>query len=142
MPPHMRRTVVSLIYKEKGTPLDWNNYRPISVSAAEYRIMARAIQLRMNEVLQHVISPGQTGFQPDKYIGECTAFAQLVAARCAQRDEPGLLLLLDGEKAYDRVQHGWLQAVLVEMGFPPDFCSHTERYATSGRQGLTLITLP
>ena len=67
-------------------------------------------------------SPSQAAMQPDKYIGECTALVQLIARRCEQKGLPGLLVLLDGEKAFDRVQHDWLLEVLAAMGFPPDFC--------------------
>ena len=42
-------------------------------------------------------------------------------ALCKQRHRPGLLLLHDGEKAYDTVQWDWLQEVLESMGFPPSF---------------------
>ena len=46
---------------------------------------------------------------------------QLIAQRCAEQDIDGLLLQLDGEKAFDMVQHRWLAEVLEAMGFPPDF---------------------
>ena len=77
---------------------------------AEVRIMDKTIQMALGKEIQHIIGTNQVGFQRDKYIGEATALAQLLIARCKKpgNEMPGLMLLLDGEKAYDRVQHSWL----------------------------------
>ena len=122
MHPHMRSATVSLIYKAKGSRLSWKNYRPIAVSCVEYKILAKAMQLSMDDVLQHVISPSQVGFQRGKYIGEATALVQLLTELCARRGQPGLLLMLDGAQAYDRVQWDWLFECLDAMQFPASFC--------------------
>ena len=117
----MRRATVSLVYKNKGSRLDWKNYRPLSVSSTEYKVLTKCMQLKVDDVIQHVISPSQLGFQRVKYIGEATALVQLLSEYCNRRSEPGLMLLLDGEQAYDAVQHDWLQDCLVAYGFPDDF---------------------
>ena len=80
MPEGMRRAVVSLVYKKKGSRLSWKNYRPLAVSCTEYKIMAKAMQLKLDDVLQYIIGPSQVGFQRGRYIGEATALAQLVCA--------------------------------------------------------------
>ena len=76
------------------------------------------MQIAVAKELHHVVSPAQYGFQEGKYIGEAIALAQLTSAFCSRHGRTGLLLLHDGEKAYDRVQWGWLQEVLGRMGFP------------------------
>ena len=70
--------------------------------------MAKAATICLTAVLQYLVSPEQLCFQMDKYIGECTACAQLLAQRCRDNGLPGLAVLLDGDKAYDiyRVQCG------------------------------------
>ena len=47
----MRGAAVSLIFKHKGERTAWSNYRPISVTAAEYKILAKAMQLALAEEL-------------------------------------------------------------------------------------------
>ena len=79
----MRTPVISLIYKKKGDRTSWENYRPISVGAAEYKIMTKAIQLAVADVIHHVVSPQQYGFQQGKYIGEAIALASLTASSTA-----------------------------------------------------------
>jgi hypothetical protein len=38
-------------------------------------------------------------------------------------EENGLIVALDQEKAYDRINHAYLLEVLNHMGFPPKFCN-------------------
>ena len=93
----MRKATASLIYKQKGKRDDLSKYRPITVSSAEYKILAKAMQLALDEVLHHVIDSSQRAFQRGKFIGEATALAQLTAAFCSHEKRPGLMLLHDGE---------------------------------------------
>ena len=93
--PLMRSAVTSLIYKQKGSRTDLSKYRPVTVTAAEYKILTKSMQMALNDVLHFVIGPTQLGFQKGKYIGEATALAQLVTACCEKKDTPGLLLLHD-----------------------------------------------
>ena len=37
-------------------------------------------------------------------------------------DEPGILVTLDQEKAFDRVDHDFLMSTLAKFGFGPSFC--------------------
>ena len=122
IPEHMKKAVITPLYK-KGISTLWENYRPVAVTPAEMRIMDKTIQLALNEELHYIIGGNQVGFQRHKYIGEATALAQLIIARCKRRGYqiPGLMLLVDGEKVYDRVQPGWLDACLHKMSFPEEF---------------------
>tara|TARA_B110001452_G_scaffold215321_1_gene186476 strand:- start:10 stop:834 length:825 start_codon:yes stop_codon:yes gene_type:complete len=127
----MNEAVVSLLYKlnnatdeqqqTKGGRENWNNYRPVSCLNVDYKIYAKLITQHLEDAIPHVISAAQLGFQPNKYIGEATMLAQLVTSRCHQKKLPGLMMLVDGEKAYDLVQHDWLREVMGEMGFPAEF---------------------
>ena len=114
----MNEAIVSVLYKlngaseeqqhRKGGRESWNNYRPVSCLNIDYKIFAKILQQRMDLAMPHVISAEQLGFQPNKYIGEATMLAQLITSRCHAKQLPGLMLLVDGEKAYDLVQHDWL----------------------------------
>ena len=118
----MKSAVISMIYKGKGLPrTEWKSYRPVSVSALEYKILTKTMTLAMADELQHIIGPDQVGFQKGKYIGEAIALAQLSAAYCAKQSSPGLLLFHDGELAYDLVQWDWLQEVMTSMNIPKAF---------------------
>ncbi|CAM2106009.1 unnamed protein product [Caretta caretta] len=95
---------------------------PLSCST-DYKIVVKAISLRLGSVLVDVIHPNQTYTVPD-----CSIFDNLfmVWDLLEVRRRDGLsfaLLSLDQEKAFDRVDHGYLLSTLQVFGFGPQFVS-------------------
>ncbi|CAM2116010.1 unnamed protein product [Caretta caretta] len=89
--------------------------------STDYKIVAKAISLRLGSVLADVIHPDQTYTIPD-----CSIFDNVFMVRdlLELRRRDGLsftLLSLDQEKAFDRVDHGYLLSTLQAFGFGPQF---------------------
>ena len=72
----MNRAVVSLIYKDKGALDHLDNYRPITVLTATYKILSRTIALATYQHIHHVVSLGQCGFQPHKATNHSSDLTQ------------------------------------------------------------------
>ncbi|CAM2114279.1 unnamed protein product [Caretta caretta] len=86
-----------------------------------YKIVAKAISLRLGSVLADVIHPDQTYTVPD-----CSIFDNLFLVQdlleLGHRDDLSFALLsLDQEKAFDRVDHGYLLNTIRAFGFGPQF---------------------
>ena len=64
-----RRGVITLTPKEDGSLLDLSNWRPITLLNVDYKIAAKAIAKRLEQVLPDLIHPDQTGFVKGRYIG-------------------------------------------------------------------------
>jgi hypothetical protein len=75
----------------------------------------------MVPILSKIIGAEQTGFLPGRQITDNVIFAQLIQEYCKLRHIDAILVFLDQEKAYDRVEHSFLAAVLKKMGFPLRF---------------------
>ncbi|CAM5162412.1 unnamed protein product [Natator depressus] len=89
----------------------------------DYKIVAKAISLRLGSVMVDVIHPDQTYTA----LG-CSIFDNLFLVRdlleLGRRDGLSFALLsLDQEKAFDRVDHGYLVGTLQAFGFGPQFVS-------------------
>lgn len=69
LPETMRTSIITLIFKKKSRE-DIRNYRPISLLCSDYKIVAKALALRMKSVLSSLIHKDQTGFLKNRYIGE------------------------------------------------------------------------
>ncbi|KAG1531663.1 hypothetical protein G6F51_013432 [Rhizopus arrhizus] len=72
----------------------------------------------MRQVISSIINRCQTGFMPNRFIAENGLALNIVmehARRCNRND---IALLLDQEKAYDRVHPSYLRAVMLKFGFP------------------------
>ncbi|CAM4532782.1 unnamed protein product [Caretta caretta] len=122
LPLSCRRAVLALLLK-KGDLHDLQNWRPVSLLSTDYKIVAKAISLWLGSVMADVIHPDQTYTVPG-----CSIFDNLFLVRdlleLGRRE--GLLfalLSLDQEKAFDRVDQGYLLGTLQAFGFGPQFVS-------------------
>ena len=99
-----RRGIIKLI-PEKDTVLYCiKNWRPITFLNCDYKIATKAIANRLKNVLPNLIDNDQTGFLKDRFIGENIRLIDSVIHYTTANKVPGLLLLLDFEKAFDAVE--------------------------------------
>jgi exonuclease III len=93
------------------------NYRPISLLNTLYKVVAKVYANRMKPLLHHWILPSQTGFVPNRCILD-NIFLAFEAIEWTQENNQDLsMLLLDFEKAYDRVNWTFLRQTMEKMGF-------------------------
>jgi hypothetical protein len=97
------------------------NYRPISLLGTAYKIIAKLIANRMIQFLPLWIKQSQTAFVKGRSIFD-NVFMAFEAMDWAENSGQDLiLLLLDFEKAYDRVSWSFLEATMRKMGFADIF---------------------
>ncbi|CAM2096997.1 unnamed protein product [Caretta caretta] len=137
LPLSCRRAVLVLLPK-KGDLRDLRNWRPVSLLSTDYKIIAKSISLRLGSVLVDVIHPDQTYTVPDHSIFD-NLFMVLDLLELGRRD--GLLLgllSLDQEKAFERVDHGYLLSTLQAFGFGPQFVGFLRVLYTSAESLVRL----
>lgn len=138
LPPCMRTGLLALIHKGNGQPRnDPDNYRPITLLNTDYKIIARALTTRLAGPLNAVISPTQTAFLPDRWIGDNVLAHLEEVEYLLDTEQPGCIVFLDFSKAYDRIDRGWLSRCLVALGLGP----HARRWVDVlllGTQGHVL----
>ncbi|CAM2096366.1 unnamed protein product [Caretta caretta] len=122
LPLSCTRAVLALLPK-KGDLRDLRNWCPVSLLSTDYKIVVKAISLRLGSVMADVIHPDQTYTVPG-----CSIFDNLFLVRdlleLGRRDGLSFALLsLDQEKVFDRVDHGYLLSSLQAFGFGPQFVS-------------------
>ncbi|CAM2102542.1 unnamed protein product [Caretta caretta] len=122
LPLSCRRAVLALLPK-KGDLRNLRNWRPVSLLSTDYKIVAKAISLRLGFVMADVIHPDQTYTVPGHSIFD-NLFLVRDPLELGRRDSLSFALLsLDQEKAFDRVDHGYLLSTLQAFGFGPQFVS-------------------
>ncbi|CAM2098424.1 unnamed protein product [Caretta caretta] len=122
LPLSCRRAVLALLPK-KGDLRDLRNWRSVSLLSTDYKIVAKAISLRLGSVMADVIHPDQTYTVPGRSIFD-NLFLVRDLLELGRRDGLSFALLsLDQEKAFDRVDHGYLLSTLQVSGFRPQFVS-------------------
>ncbi|KAG0782877.1 hypothetical protein G6F21_010864 [Rhizopus arrhizus] len=113
-------SLMSLLPK-KGDLTQMKNYRPIPLVNTDTKIFARLVNSRIMRVSRKIVNENQLGFIPGRYIAENGMITQVImehAACQSSSDDKSLALLLDQEKAYDRINLHYLEQVMLTWGFP------------------------
>ncbi|KAG1136397.1 hypothetical protein G6F37_012055 [Rhizopus arrhizus] len=121
-PNTWQRSIVVLLPK-KDDRSDLKNWRPISLICADAKVFTRLLATRINAYLPGLIDRHQTGFMAGRFIADNGLSARLVMDFAQRFKLPGVGLLLDQEKAYDRIHPGYLAACLDRFGFPEELIS-------------------
>jgi hypothetical protein len=92
-------------------------FRPISLINCNFKVFAKALNNRLEMISSRLLAPNQTTFVKGRFILESVASAHKIIHRAAKKNEKGVILKLDYEKAYDRVSWHFLEEMLVTGGF-------------------------
>jgi len=118
--PSQRTSVISLLFK-KGDKYDIKNYRPISLTNIDYKIVASVLALRLKKVLPSIISTDQTGFMEGRFIGCNVRLVNDIIQYANENNKEGCLIMLDFEKAFDTLEWSFLQNSLIKFNFGTEF---------------------
>ena len=114
------QSVLSLIFK-KGEKCDIANYRPISLTNVDYKLIAFCLANRMHKILPTIISSDQTGYMKKRFIGQNIRLVQDIIEHADKHNTDGALLFLDFQKAFDSVEWEFIFSTLEHFKFPPSF---------------------
>ena len=96
------------------------NWRPISLLNVVYKIGSSCIANRIKYVLPDLINEDQTGFVPGRYIGDNLRLLYDIIHYLQDKNQPGLLISIDFEKAFDSVDWNFMEKTLKHFGFGSD----------------------
>ena len=116
-----RQGIITCIPKP-GKPRDQlKNWRPITLLNLDYKILTTVLANRIKKHLGKIVSASQKGYVKGRYIGECTRTILDLITETAEKDIPGLLLLIDFEKAFDSIEWNFIEKALHYFGFGKGF---------------------
>ena len=92
LPLSMRKSVITLIFK-KGDRTDISNYRPISLTNTDYRILASVLSARLQTVITDIISPDQVAYIKGRFIGTNVRLIHDIFNLYNEQNISGLLML-------------------------------------------------
>jgi hypothetical protein len=119
MSPSQREALLKLLYK-KRTKEQLKNWRPISLLNTDYKIIAKALSLRLRQILPSLVNTAQTCSIPNRTIQENLATIRDVIHHTSDQGE-AIIISVDQEKAFDRVDRDYMYRVLEEMNFGHSF---------------------
>ena len=115
-----RLSVLTLIHK-KDDRKDLKNYRPLSLTNTDYKIIAFIFARRLQKIINKLINPNQSAYIKGRYIGSNARLILDIYEYCENFDNDGILLFLDFEKAFDSVEWNFLYKTLENFNFGTNF---------------------
>jgi retron-type reverse transcriptase len=77
---------------------------------------------KVTQIAEKVINPSQTAFLPGRNIMEGVIVSHETIHGMHRKKESGIILKIDFEKAYDKINWSSLQQTLRTKGFSPTWC--------------------
>lgn len=121
LPQTMNLAHISVLHKSGKDPLQCSSYRPISLLDHDYKIITKLLARRLEAILPKLINPDQSGFIKGRYAADNIRRALNVINCINNQLKPSLLLSLDAEKAFDRVEWSFLFSVLHKFNLGGNF---------------------
>ena len=120
LPDTQRKAVMSLIFK-KDDDENIANYRPISLTNVDYRILAFTLAERMQIVMSDIISNDQSAYMKGRYMGTNIRLVSDIIEHYDMTNKSGILLMLDFQKAFDTIEWEFMFKTLHFFNFGPSF---------------------
>ena len=122
MHAELNNTLIVLIPKISN-PSSINHYRLISLCNVVYKAISKLLVAKLRPMLDTIITPCQSAFVPGRWIGENQVIVKelLHSFKTRKVKEGFVAVKVDLQKAYDRINWGFLKTVISQLGFAPTF---------------------
>ena len=123
LPPTLRQASISLILKKGKKAEDCSSWRPISLLNADVKLLAKVLANRLDPCLPGIVSIDQTGFIRGRQLSSNIRRLLNIVLSPAVSPDAEMIVSLDAEKAFDRVEWDYLFFTLHKFGFGSRFVS-------------------
>ena len=120
------RGVISLIPKKGRDSRIIRNMRPITLLNTDYKIIEKILANRLKPLLTRLINEDQKGFMSGRNINCNIRRVMDLIEYSETHDLPGIIVSLDFEKCFDRIEVKALIGALEFFNFGPSFIKWTE----------------
>jgi hypothetical protein len=129
--------VLSLIPKVPGAD-QISQFRSIALINVIFKIVSKCFATKIDPIVNRVISPNQTTYIKGRLITDGVFALQEVIHELKVKKLGGILLKLDFEKAYDRVNWEFLSEVLHAKGFDPGVVHRLNQLVRNGKTAISI----
>jgi hypothetical protein len=119
-----------------------HDFRPISLLNCTLKLITKLLANRLQTVIQSIIHENQYGFIKSRTIQDCLAWAYEYLHFCHKTKKKTVAFKIDFEKAFDKVNHSFILAVLEAKGFGSVWCSWIKQLLTSATSSVLLNGIP
>ena len=123
LPDSQSLSVISLIPKAGKSKHDLKNWRPISISSCDLKIITKALSIKVAKHLDSIICDSQMAYVPGRDINFNNRLLRTALSYCKNKNLDYIVASLDAQKAYDSIDHSYIINTLRAYNFPNNFIS-------------------
>ena len=112
--PSHESSYLRLLPKDGKDPKFLKNWRPITLSNCDFKLITKTLSWRLAKVVDGVIGPNQTAYMKDRQISD--NLNTLLYTLEQNGDLEGMIVSLDAEKAFDSIEHWYIRETLKKIG--------------------------
>jgi hypothetical protein len=128
---HLNYGVITLLPKRKEST-NIKQFWPICLLNVIFKIFTKVVVRRLAKVAEKIVRESQTAFMSGRNIMEGTVILHETLHELHRKKLSGVILKLDFEKAYGKVNWGFLQQILRMKGFSEKWCQWINQFITKG----------
>jgi hypothetical protein len=132
------RTALIRLIPKKGDISKIKNWRPISLLSCFYKVISKAVNTRLDSVIDKVTSLDQKAYNKNRFIQEALICTIDTIRHCENNGIKGAILSIDQKKAFDSVYHGYMREVYKFFNFGGKFIDLLETIG-NGRTAKILL---
>ena len=127
--------MLTLIPKEKEAT-SMKKFRPIGLTNCIFKVFTKVLTNRLALLMNTLTSSNQTTFIKGRYILESVVTAHEVLHSTYKSGNPGLVLKLEYEKTFDKLNLYFLLEIVEKRNFGPLWISWNKQITLLGSVGL------
>ncbi|GKV27064.1 hypothetical protein SLEP1_g36275 [Rubroshorea leprosula] len=125
-----------VLIPKKENPLELEDFRPISLIGAIYKILTKILSNRLSQVMQEIIGEQQIAFVKGRQLIDGVVVANEVIDEVHRKRKSSFVFKIDFEKAFDKVSWKFLDYMLERMGFDSEWRGWIQECLSTNRVSI------
>lgn len=133
----INKSIICLIPKEQDAQTI-NKFRPISLVNCSFKIISKVLTNRLESLMSRLIDSSQSAFLKGRYILDNVLISQEIIHHSHVQKQPGVIVKVDFEKAYDKIHWSYILGVLHLRGFSPTWIQWIHLWLVSSQSCINV----